>query len=106
MSGFQQFLEVVEGTVLRVDTRVSSNVVAVVPQRRRIERQEPERCDTQILEVIQLRCQAAKGAVSIANTVEEGSDVDLINDCVFIPEQVVVRHERRPKIKLDSQGAS
>ena len=55
-------LEIVELSVLRMDARVVGDVVAVVLQRRRIKRQQPDRGDPQILKVIELLGQPAKVA--------------------------------------------
>jgi hypothetical protein len=50
----QQTLEIREGAVHRVYGRVVGDVVATVAQRGRIERQEPDRIDAQVLDVVEL----------------------------------------------------
>ena len=71
----QELLEVVQGAVGRMDVGVIGDVVAVVAQRRRIERQQPERGDAEVLEVIELADQAAEVADAVAVAVGEGADV-------------------------------
>ena len=49
---FEKLLEVVERAVMGMNARVVGNVVAVVFQRRRVEGQEPDRRDPQVLQVV------------------------------------------------------
>ncbi len=67
--------EVVEGPVHRVDRRVVGDVIAVVPQRRRVEGQEPEAGDAEVVEVGQLLREAGKITDAVAVAVEKGADV-------------------------------
>ena len=50
----QELTKVLHGAVVRMHAQVVGDVVAVVAQRRREERQQPEAGDTQILDVIEL----------------------------------------------------
>ena len=59
------------------------------PQRRRIERQQPDRVDAELLDVVELRGQAPEVADAVVVGVEEGLDVQLVDDRVFVPERVV-----------------
>ena len=52
--------EIVHPSIGRVDAAVVGDVVAVVAQRRGIERQEPERGDAEILQIVELAGQARK----------------------------------------------
>src|SRR5262245_58123822 len=86
MSRGEEFIEVLELPVLRVDARVVSNVIASVFERRGIEGQEPNRRDAQVLEVIELLSQAPKGAFPAPIAVKECANRDLVNDCILIPK--------------------
>src|SRR5262249_14909325 len=54
----QECLEVRQRAVAGMDARVIRDVVAVVAQRRRVERQKPQHADAEVLEVIELAGQA------------------------------------------------
>ena len=68
--------------------RVVGDVIAVVAQRRGIERQQPQRRDTEILQVIELAAQPLEIADPIVVGVEERLDVQLIDDRVLVPQRV------------------
>ena len=67
--------EVGQGAVLGMNVLVIGNIVAVVPHRRRIERQQPQGVHAQILEIIQALNQAAEIADPIVVTVAKRLDV-------------------------------
>ena len=77
--------EILELAVLRMDVGVVGDIVAVVLERRGIERQEPDRGDAQVLKVVQFLGQPAKIANSVAFAVEKGANVNFIDDGVFVP---------------------
>ena len=81
-------LEVVERAVDRVDRRVVRDVVPVVAQRRRVERQQPEAGDAEILQIGQLLREAGEVADAVAVAVVEGADVGLVDDRVLVPERI------------------
>ena len=81
-------LEVVHPPVGRVDVLVVGNVVAVVAQRRGIERQQPQGGDAEVLQVVELAAQPLKVADAVVVGVEEGLDVQLIDDRVLVPQRV------------------
>ena len=81
-------LEVVERAVARMDVLVVGDVVAVVAQRRRIERQQPEAVDAEVLQVVELLRQAREVADAVVVAVEEGADVRLVDDRVLVPERI------------------
>ena len=66
-----QHLEVFERTVARMDIPVVGDVVAVVLQRRRKEREHPEARDAEILQVIELAGEAWEIADAVIGAVEE-----------------------------------
>lgn len=74
--------------VARVDVVIIGDVVPVVLQRRRIEGQKPERRHAEALQVIELLDQAREVADAVVIAVEEGLDVQLVDDRVLVPERV------------------
>jgi hypothetical protein len=68
-----------------MDGAVVGDVVPVVTQRRRVERQEPYRGDAEILEVVQLGGEAGEVADAVRVRIVERSDVELVDDGVAIP---------------------
>jgi hypothetical protein len=85
----EQPLEVLERAVLRMHGLVLGDVVAIVAQRRRIERQYPERVDVERLDVVELLNQSRKITEAIAIAVAKCLDVGLVDDRVLVPERVV-----------------
>ena len=85
----EQSLEVLDRAVLRMHGLVFGDVVAIVAQRRRIERQEPERVDVERLHVVELLDQPWKIAEAITIAVAKRLDVQLVDDRVLVPERVV-----------------
>ena len=81
-------LEVRHPPKRRVDVLVIGDVIAVVAQRRRIERQQPQRRHPQILQIIELAAQPLEIADPVVIGVEEGLDVQLIDDRVLVPKRV------------------
>ena len=81
-------LEVLHRAVARMDVLVVGDVVAVVSERRRVERQQPERVDAEALEVVELLRQAGEVADAVVVAVEEGADVRLVDDGVLVPERI------------------
>jgi hypothetical protein len=73
-----------------IDVVIVRNVIAVVSSGRRIERQEPQRRDTEILQIIQLFRQSGEIADAVAVAVEKRLDVQLIDDRVLEPKLVAL----------------
>ena len=80
--------EVVARAVVRMHVVVVGDVVAVVAQRRRIERQQPDRVDAELLDVVELVGQPAEVADAVVVRVEERLDVQLVDDRVLVPERI------------------
>ena len=59
-------LDVTQRAVIGVDAGVVGDVVPVVATRRRVERQQPDRGDAQVLEVVEPACQPGKIADPVA----------------------------------------
>jgi hypothetical protein len=85
-----ELLEVLHGPEIGIDRAVVGDVVAVVAAGRGIERQQPQRGDAQILEIVELVAEPGKIADAVMVAVGERLDVQLIDDGVLVPELVVV----------------
>ena len=72
----------------RVDVVEVGDVVPAVALRRRVERQQPERGDAELLEVVELRDQPGEVAPAVVGAVEEGAHVELVDDRVHVPVRV------------------
>ena len=81
--------EVLARPVVRMHVAVIGDVVAVVLERRRIERQQPHRVDAELLDVVELGGEAGEVADAVAVRVEERLDVQLVDDRVLVPERGV-----------------
>ncbi len=84
-----ELAEVLERAVVGMDVGVIGDVVAVVAQWRRIEGQQPDGVDAQLLDVVELLRQAGEIADAIAVGVLERLDVHLVDDRVLVPKRVV-----------------
>ena len=84
-----ELAEVAHRAVVGVDAEVVGDVVAVVLERRRVERQQPDRRDAEVAQVVELLGQAPEVADPVAVAVAEGADVDLVDDRVLVPERIV-----------------
>ena len=93
--GADECLEVVERAVAGMDAAIVGDVVAVVFERRGEKGQQPDARDAERLHVIELLREALEVADAVVVAVEEGLDVDLIDDRVFVPERVVASTGRR-----------
>src|SRR5690606_9175605 len=86
--GGQKGVEVLHRAVVGVHVEVVGDVVAVVAQRRREKRQEPDAGDAEILDVIEPLEQAGEVPDAVVVAVEEGLDVRLVDDRVLVPERI------------------
>ncbi|VCU07348.1 hypothetical protein RHODGE_RHODGE_00450 [Rhodoplanes serenus] len=80
--------EVLHRAEVGIDPPIIGDVVAVVAAGARIERQEPQRGDAEVLEIVELRGQAAEVTDPVVVAVEERLDVDLIDHRVLVPHRV------------------
>ena len=85
----QEFFEIPQGAVGRMDVAVVGDVVAVVAQRARAKGHQPDGGDPEVLQVVELSGQALEIADAVIVAVEKAFDVQLVNDGVFEPERVV-----------------
>ena len=79
-------LEVRHRAVAGGDVVVVGDVVAVVAERRRVERQQPQAVHAQVLDVVEPLRQAAEVPDAVAVAVLERLDVKLVEDGVLVPE--------------------
>src|SRR5262249_34069274 len=85
----QQSLTVVRPPVPGVRIRIISAVVAGGPQRRRVKRQQPQRGDPEVLQVVEFLDQPAEIPLPVTVTVAESPYMDLIEDGVFVPQWIL-----------------
>ena len=71
--GVEERAEVLDRAVRRVDLLVRRDVVAVVLERRRIERQQPDRVGAELLDVVELLDQSAEVAEAVARSSRDSS---------------------------------
>ena len=83
--------EILHGAEIGIDGAVVGDVVAVVAAGRRIERQQPERGDAELLQIVELFGQSRKVADAVIVAVGKRLDVQLIDDGVLVPELVARR---------------
>ena len=81
-------LEVVERAVDRVDRGVVGDVVAVVPERRRIEGEQPDAGDAEVLQILELLGQPREVADAVVVAVVERANVGFVDDRVFVPKRI------------------
>ena len=87
--------EVAHRAEVGIDAAVVGDVVAVVAAGARIERQQPERGDAEVLQVVELLGQPGEIADAVVVAVGERLDVKLIDDRVLVPEVVLGLRLRR-----------
>ena len=85
---FQESLEIPERPVSGMNVVVVGDIVAIVAPGRREKRQQPDGCDAQVLQVIELPGKAAKIAHAVLVAVVERAHVDFIDDGVLVPKRV------------------
>ena len=80
---------------------VVGDVVAVVAAGRRIERQQPQRGDAEILQIVELFGQPGEIADAVIVAVGKGLDVKLVDDGVLVPELVAIERGDRQLCCID-----
>ena len=85
MGSIEKATERSQVAVVAVDRAVVGDVVAVVAQRRRVERQQPERGDAEVAQVVETRREPVEIADAVAVGVGERTDVQLVDDRVAEP---------------------
>ena len=89
----QKSLEVVQRAVARMNGGVIRDVVAVIAQRRRIKRQQPDGVGAQLLKIIEALRQPDKITDTVAIAVAKSAHVQLVNDRVFVPQVVFLQRQ-------------
>jgi hypothetical protein len=82
-------LHVLARAVGRMHVLVVGDVVAVVEQRARVERHDPDRVHAQVADVVELVGEAAEIPDAVAVRVEERLHVHLVDDRVHVPQRIV-----------------
>ena len=88
-----------------MNSSVIRDIVAVVPQRRRAERKQPDTADAQIPKILKLLGKSAKVSDAIGITVEIRFDMKFVKNRILVPKRIIVqrkifvdtyRHEQSP----------
>ena len=82
--------EVLDRAVVGVDGEEVGDVVAAVPQRRRVHGQEPDAVDAEPLQVVELLRQTAQVAGAVVVGVEEPAQVHFVEDGPLEPQRVAL----------------
>ena len=86
----------VDRPVVGMDGGEVGDVVAAVPERRGIHRQQPDAVDPEPLQVVELLGDAAQVAAAVVVAVEEAAQVDLVEHRPLEPERIGLEPARRP----------
>ena len=96
----QEVPEVGGRAVVRMHAVVVGDVVAVVLERRRVERQQPHRVDAEVADVRQALRQPGKVADAVVVAVAERLDVHLVDDRVLVPERISGGEDGRGRCRV------
>jgi hypothetical protein len=83
--GLQEDLEVMQGTIRRMDIRVVRDIIPVIFEGGRVEGEQPEGRDPQVVQIPQLLRQPREIPYPVAVAVIKGADVQFINNRILIP---------------------
>src|SRR5208337_3898196 len=101
VGGIQQLAEIRQGSVAGVNSVVIRYVVTVVAQRRRKEWHQPDGVDPQFLKISELLLEPLKVSDAVAITVIKSTNVHLLDDCVLVPEHILIQRQRKFLLGLD-----
>src|SRR5258708_6839465 len=87
MSDIQELFEIIQGAVGWIYREIIGNVIAIVPEWRRVERQKPDRGNAKVFQIIQPAQQALKISDAVIIRIAKGFDVQLIDDGFLEPER-------------------
>ncbi len=90
----QKGFEIAQRAVHRMHVAIIGDVVAVVLERRRIKRQQPDRRHAEVLDVIQLFASARENRPRRRRRVVKRADMHFVNDAALIPERLLARPAR------------
>lgn len=85
----QETLEIVQRPIVRVHVVVIGDIVAVVLERRGVERQNPDGGHAQVGQIVELLGQAVEIADAVAVGIPKALDMDFIDDRVLVPQGII-----------------
>ena len=88
MRGIQESFEVIQRAIRRVHIRVVSNVVAIVAQRGRKERQDPDAGNAEVFQVIETRQQTCKITDPVIVRIGKCANMQFVYNRIFVPEWI------------------
>src|SRR6266850_8209787 len=89
--------EIAQRAVARIHPVVIGNIVAIVAIGRWLERHQPDRRDTESVQVVETSCEPLKVADSIPVCIHEGGNGETIDHSVLVPK--VINHWRGTNLK-------
>ena len=84
-----ELLEIPQHAVRGMHIEIIGDIVAVVPERRRIKGKKPDGSDSEVFEIIEFPREPLRSPDAVATAVKERLDVEFINNRVLIPERIV-----------------
>src|ERR1700730_4206928 len=91
--GGEKILEVLQRSVRRMNRSVVCNVVSIVTQWRRIEREKPDSVYAELLQIVELAGQPAEIADPVRVTVAERAHMELVDNRILVPEVFVLQEQ-------------
>ena len=88
----QELLDIIQRPVTRIDTRIIGDVITIILQRRRHERQQPDRVHPKIDKIFKLLGQSFEISHAVIIAIKKCANMHFVDDCVFVPKWVV-RHD-------------
>ena len=86
--GVEEIFEILHRAVAGMHAQIVADVIAVVAQGRRKERQKPQAGHTQFLKVVELLQQSRKIAGAVVIRVKKSFDVNFVNNGILVPQRI------------------
>jgi hypothetical protein len=91
LASMSKLHEIAQRAVTRVDAVIIGNIIAIITQRRGLERHQPYGSHAQPMKIIQSPHQAGKVADAVPVGIHVAANGQAVDDRVFVPE--ITNHE-------------
>jgi hypothetical protein len=81
--------EIVQRAIFGMHIAVISDVIAIVPERRWVEREQPNGCRAEVLDIFKLLGEPAKISRAIGVCIKERAYVDFVDNAALVPKRVL-----------------